>query len=296
MLKAGQAGEVTTRTDDGFEGTPAEILAIWESLAAKWHSFGPPWRPSPGDVGLYGRLAGSRLDGRVLVLGVTPELRDTVAEAGGDAVVLDISGAMHATATELLHRPESAHEQWIQKDWCDAPIPAGEFDLVLGDMIWWAEPVRRQYVLRDAIHAALKPGGLLVSRFRVSDPARADENPVSVFGRHLEEIERAPETEQVVRGALYAWAQDHTADREHKRFDMPRARAMVLELATTPELSRHEEYLRRLADRLQGPAWTCQSRDELVDILSERFEVVEEGHAEDYDSSSCPVIAFKPSG
>jgi hypothetical protein len=296
VLQGGQAGEATARSDDGFAGTPAEVLAIWDFLAEKWHSFGPPWRPSPDDIGLYRTLAGPRLAGRVLLLGVTPELRDAVAAAGGDAVVLDVSGAMHATSTELLHRSEPSHEQWIQKDWCDAPIPTGEFDLVLGDMIWWAEPVRRQHVLRDAIHAALKTDGLLVSRLRTSDPARADEDPVAVFGPYLDAIERAPETEQVVRGAIYAWAQDHTADREHKRFDMPSARAMVLELATTPELSRHEGYLRGLADRLQGPAWTCQSRDELVELLSPRFKVVAVRHAEDYESSASPVVAFEPLG
>jgi hypothetical protein len=44
------------------------------------------------------------------------------------------------------------------------------------------------------------------------------------------------------------------------------------------------------------PAWTCQSRDELVELLSTRFGVVAEVRADDYESLACPMIAFKPLG
>jgi hypothetical protein len=69
----------------------------------------------------------------------------------------------------------------------------------------------------------------------------------------------------------------------------------VLKLAATPELSRHEEFLRRCADLLVGPDWTSQSREELLEVVCARFDVVAEGRADDYDSSGYPVIALRRS-
>ena len=79
MSAGGPMGAVPARVTGGFEGTESESLAIWEADAERYHSAGSPWRPSPGDAAVYRRLAGSGLGGRVLLLGVTPELRDAVA-------------------------------------------------------------------------------------------------------------------------------------------------------------------------------------------------------------------------
>jgi len=287
-------GAAPPAADDGFEGGPDEILSFWEACAEAWHSAGSPWRPSAGDVAAYRRLAGSRLGGRVLVLGVTPELRDLVADAGGRAVVLDVSPAMYAAATAVLRHADAADETWIQDDWFDAPFPAGEFDLVVGDMIWWAVSVSNQHVLREAIHAALKPKGRLVSRFRFADPTRAGQNAVPTFREHLRLLDADPAGEQVLRGALYSWLYDHTADGRSKRLDQRRAQALVLDIAATHEFSRYETYLRGLADRLRGPDWTSQSRADLLGIVCASFDIEREEHAEDYDSGFYPVVALKP--
>jgi hypothetical protein len=257
-----------------------------------WHSAGSPWRPSARDVAAYRKLAGSRLGGRVLVLGVTPELRDAVAEAGGRAVVLDVSPAMHAAATALLRHPDTDDETWIQSDWGDASTLAGTFDLVVGDMIWWAVSVSNQHSLRDAIHAVLRPDGLLVSRFRFTDPTRAAQSAASAFRRYVRRLDQQPEDEQVLRGALYSWLYDHTTDGDYKRLDRDRARALVLEIAATPEFSPYEEYLHGFADRLHGPNWTSQSRADLLEIVCARFAVEGEEHAGDYDSEFYPVVAL----
>jgi hypothetical protein len=278
----------------GFEGTLVEALAIWEADAERWPSVGSPWRPSAGDVSVYRRLAAERLRGRALVLGATPELRDLVAEAGGRTVVVEMSGAMHACASRMLRRADPSRETWIQGDWCEALEGTGEFDLVLGDMVWWGASVRAQRVLRDALHRALKPDGLLVSRFRFTDAARAEQDPVPVLRGYLESLDRAPEDEQVLRGAMYSWLYDHTADHERRRLDRERAGALVLSLAERPELARHSEYLRGFAARFSGPNWTSQTREELLDLAGTCFEVVGEGRADDYDSLHYPVVALEP--
>lgn len=294
MLEQQRRRAVPSEGGAGFAGTPAEMLAIWEASADRWPAAGPPWRPSAGDLALYRRLAGARLSGRVLVLGVTPELRDAVAAAGGRSVVVDVSARMHAVATSLLRRADPSRETWINQDWLDVDLPVDEFDLVLGDMIWWSLSVRDQHALGDRIHAALREDGLLVSRLRFADLARVDESAASVFGRYLQELDRAPEEERTIRGTLYSWLYDHTADAEGRRLDGERAREVVLGLAARPELARHEEYLRGFAARLPGPSWTSQAREELLGIVGERFELEQEERADDYDSALYPVTAFRP--
>ena len=294
MDRAGVDAEVAAPFEAGFDGTPAEALAVWEADAEMWPSLGSPWRPSVSDTALYRGLAGTKLGGRVLVLGATPELRDLTAEAGAEPVVVEMSAAMHAATTRLLRRADPSRETWIHGDWCEVSIPGGGFDLVLGDMIWWGMSVSRQHAVRDTIHAALEPDGLFVSRFRFADTSRADEDAVSAIGRYLEQLERGPGDEKMIRGAMMSWIYDHTANRELHRLDLERARALVLSVATKPELSRHETFLRDLAGRLRGPNWTSQSREELLEIVGVRFELVQEERAEGYDSFLYPVIALRP--
>jgi hypothetical protein len=278
----------------GFEVTPAETLAIWEADAERWPSAGSPWRPSAGDVAVYRRLAGPKLSGRVLVLGVTPELRDAVADAGGRPVVFDVSAGMYAAATRLLRRADPARETWIQGDWCEPSVPDGEFDLVLGDMIWWGLSVGRQHTLRDRIHAALQPAGLFVGRFRFTDVTRADQSAVAMIDAYLKQLDGAPDEERTLRGAMVTWLYDHTADGELNRLDREKAGALVLSLAARPEFSEHRQFLQGLAERLPGPNWTSQTREELLAVVYTRFHVVGEGRAEDYDSGDYPVIALQP--
>ena len=72
----------------------------------------------PGDARGTRRLAGRRLAGSVLILGVTPELRDLVAEAGARPVIVDSSPAMYEAKiliTEMTfvapgHRKERIHK------------------------------------------------------------------------------------------------------------------------------------------------------------------------------------------
>jgi SAM-dependent methyltransferase len=293
MSASGPRGAAPAHATGGFEGTESESLAIWEADAERYHSAGSPWRPSAGDAAVYRRLAGARLGGRVLVLGVTPELRDAVADAGGQAVVVDISAAMYAAATAMLRRANPNAETWLRADWCDPSVPTDEFDLAVGDNFFWAVSVRKQHELRERLHTALKPDGLLVTRTRLVDPTRADKSVVSWMQNFLQQVDRSPEDEQAIRGASYSWLYDHTTDREHYRLDREGAHALVLELATTSEFSLYEEYLGVFAARLPGPNWTSQTREELLDVLSGRFEVVDQGRADDYDSSFYPVLAFR---
>jgi Methyltransferase domain len=275
----------------GFSGTRDELLEIWNAAAMRWSRV--PRRPTAGDVAVYRRLAGHKLGDRVLILGVTPELRDLVAERGTRPVVVDLSAAMHDATSRMLRRAHPASETWIEGDWCDAGLPADAFDLVLGDMVWWTMSVSDQHRLRDAIHRMLKSDGLFVGRFRFSDPARAAIDPIPVVAAYLERLDRGVEAREIEMELLY-WLYDHTADLHGRRFDRERTRALLLELATIPQFSRHARFLRDATTRLIGADWTSQSRQELMDLVGIGFELVAEERSGDYDSSNHPILALRP--
>jgi hypothetical protein len=289
-MQARSRGAVETPL--GFAGTREQAFAIWEAAASRWSRV--PRRPTAGDVVVYRKLASPKLDGRILILGVTPELRDLVAEAGARPVVLDMNAAMYEATTRMLTRADPARESWIQSDWCGGDLPAASFDLVLGDMIWWIVSVAKQYELRDAIHAALDPEGLFVGRFRSTDPTRAELDPGPVVAAHLERLDRDATDSRKIEAELLYWLYDHTADHQRRRLDRARTRELLLELAARPQFSQHADFLRAAATRLIGADWTSQSRQELLDLLSVRFTLVAESRADDYDSAGHPILVLRP--
>jgi SAM-dependent methyltransferase len=287
-----QLGSGPMNDDRGFQATRAETLAIWERNAEKWPSATSPWRPSPGDVAVYRRLASAKVGGRVLVLGTTPELRDLLAELGAVPVLVDMSRAMHRATSRLLRKADPSRETWIEADWCDADLPPSSFDLVLGDMVWWGISVGKQVELCETIHSALNPDGRLIGRIRFAVPTRRLEDPNPVVRTCLARLD-AGEDATRIEGELLSFVYDHTADHVRQRIQRDRARALLLELASQPEFVRHAELLSGAASRLVGADWTCQSRDELLAILYRRFEVVQEAGAEDYESSNFPIFVLR---
>lgn len=282
----------TVDTGLGFTGTRKEVLATWELAAGRWPRVAR--RPTAGDIAMYRRLAGQKLAGRVLILGVTPELRDLVAETGAQPVIVDMCAAMHDATSRMLQRADPSRETWIEADWCEADLPAAAFDLVLGDMPWLTVSVAKQHELRDAIHAALDRDGLFVGRVRFSAPARAAVDPVEAVTAHVNRLDDGGADHDRIESELLYWLYDHTADHESRRLDRARTRALLHELADAPQFSRHATFLRRATARLVGADWTSQSREELIDLLSVRFELIAEEHAVDYDSAQHPILALQP--
>lgn len=276
----------------GFAGTPEEALEIWQAAAERWARLDR--RLTPGTIAAYRKLAAPKLGGRVMILGVTPDLRDLVADAGARPVLIDMCAEMHDATTRMLRHADPAQETWIQADWCSLPVPAGTFDLVFGDMIWWSLSVARQHELRDAIGAALNSDGLFVGRLRFTDVRRARQDPVSVVAEYLERLERNPADSRRIESEFLSWLYDHTADHVGRRLDCARARALLHELASRSELRRGAEFLRSAAERLIAADWTSQSREELLALLRVRFEIVAEESAEDYEPELYPIVALRP--
>lgn len=280
----------------GFDAPPAQAQAIWETNALKWPHIGPPWRPSPGDIALYRRFARDRLPGRTLILGATPELRDLLAEHGPAPqrpVIVDQSLPMLNAMTSLARTARRGHESWQVTDWCSADLPPASFDLVLADMIWWTLGVDRQSALRDRIAELLAPDGRFVSRFRCRDPKLPGTNPVDVIDEHLARLERNGADEQALRDAMLSRLYDITVDVPGKRMSRARTHAMIAARRDEERDDAKRAFLDTTLARLIGADWTSQTREEIIPVLLERFDLVAEARAEDYESAQYPVIALR---
>jgi hypothetical protein len=201
---------------------------------------------------------------------------------------------MHEATSRMLRRADPARETWIEADWCDPTLPSAAFDLVLGDMVWWAVSVAKQHELRDRIHAMLRSDGLFVGRVRFSEPARATLDARDVVARYLRRLDDPGVDPDRIATELLYWLYDHTADHAGRRLDRTRTRALLQELADASRFAQQAEFLRMAAIRVVGADWTSQGRDELLELLGVRFEVVAQAHAPDYDSVQHPVLALRP--
>lgn len=277
----------------GFNATKEEVLRIWQNNANRWHTSSSPWRPSSGDVGQYNKLCGDKLERNVLVLGATPEVRDLVALRGGTTVLVDISQSMIECMTGLLKNPGLARETWIKSDWQEALLPEDFFDLVLGDMPWWVVSIQGQRGLRDKISHAMRADGLLVTRVRLRDSARTGEKGSDVILRFLETLDRHPDEYDILGNQMVSYLHDVTADSVNKRIDREGTKKVILDGFKFAKTPLQRKFLEEFSGKLLSADWTSQTRQELLGLIGERFSVVGEGYAEDYDSQQYPVIAWK---
>ncbi|MBI2446380.1 MAG: class I SAM-dependent methyltransferase [Parcubacteria group bacterium] len=207
-------------TQLGFLGSLNDIRNIWSGYAKGWGDRWSPWRPSSGDIDIYQTLAGEKLSGRVLLFGATPELRDLIAQNGGNIVLIDICPEMVGAATKFLRYSNPKNETWIIADWCEMPFFSDYFDLVIGDFMWWLLSVPRQKILRDQIARILKPGRNFVSRVHFCDLVRADQNIEEIIKTNLLRLHRDNSNRPQLREMIIAKIVDATADFNTKRLNI----------------------------------------------------------------------------
>lgn len=112
--------------------------ANWLRTKTDWHLIGSPLRPSATDIALFNQaLRQWQTDfdsptARILLLGVTPELRAMDWQPDSELLACDISSAM----IDMLW-PGSAfpgnHETPVRADWRALPLKTGSRNLVIGD-------------------------------------------------------------------------------------------------------------------------------------------------------------------
>jgi SAM-dependent methyltransferase len=145
------------------------LQTLWRRNSAQWPLLASPVRPCAEDIALYQQALERWRAGRgeprhrILLLGVTPELRGMSWPADAELASCDHTRAMIDTLWSHAAFP-GAWSAPVCADWRAMPFPDTTRDIALGD--GWAsmlgpDPLRRAL---GELHRVLVPGGLLATR------------------------------------------------------------------------------------------------------------------------------------
>ncbi len=132
----------------------------WQTYHEKWSRLAPPLRPDREVVAAFRQALGPRA-GKVLLLGVTPEL----ADIGDDVTAVDRSQPM----IDYIWPGDTPRRRARCGDWLSIGFADGAFDGVVGDGVLnfprYADGTRALFA---AIRRVLRPGGCFVCRLFAS--------------------------------------------------------------------------------------------------------------------------------
>jgi SAM-dependent methyltransferase len=158
------ANHVPSLTDPALSSRWCQQMTEWTNFSTVFHKLGPPLRPSPSDVQTI-RNAIYPAPGRVLLLGVTPEL----ADLGNELIAVDNSAKMLAAVW-----PGDNHRRRARlADWSALPFGAAEFEAVIGDGSLNSAPDQIEQIMQE-VRRVLSPTGKAVFRVFCS-PEKAEE-------------------------------------------------------------------------------------------------------------------------
>lgn len=273
------------------------LKGVWDAHAAQWKRIGPPLRPCPQDVRLFGESlarwanpAPDRRGPRALLLGVTPELALMEWPRETRLLAVDRNPSM---IRRVWPAPEKPRALAVCGAWETAPAAPGTFDIALGDGCFtnlsYPNGYRR---LAERLHEALSPQGLLTLRFFTRPPRpeglpeiRADleEGRTGSFHAFKWRLAMAVQGMDAERGVRL--------DDVWKAWDDLRSKAAVgiAKAGWTREAMATIENYRGAEAR-----YTFPSLEEVRRVLKGRFR--EEGCAfGDYElADRCPILSLRP--
>ena len=133
-------------------------------IVRQWSHFGPPLRPSDGDIlGMQRAIDDLPRASRALLLGLTPEIIGCRWPAGTELMAVDHSPAMMRRLWPPERGPEGARA--LLASWCAMPVPDRSIDFVIGDGCYVVFEFPDAYrALTREIHRVLRPQGRFVIR------------------------------------------------------------------------------------------------------------------------------------
>jgi SAM-dependent methyltransferase len=140
--------------------------APWKSIANLWNTyFTQPSRVSEKESQQYKKWLKEikKGDMRVLLLGVTPEIRESLAELKYNVTCIDINPEM-IQAMESVLKVKNPHEVVINEDWLNNSLKDGIFDVVVGDCVLENVGWEDRDKLLSEVKRVLKPKGIFLTR------------------------------------------------------------------------------------------------------------------------------------
>jgi len=143
----------------------------WKEIALFWSKLKPPLRPSKGEIKIYQKFIQEVLHfsktkhPQILLLGATPELRESLAKLNYFLTLIDINPLMIKAMTSLL-KVKRRKEKIIVDDWLKFNLKE-KFDLILGDHIFSNIPYSKYPKLFLNIKRHLKEEGFFITNIHL---------------------------------------------------------------------------------------------------------------------------------
>ena len=137
----------------------------WENQIDSWGAMPSPVRPSRVEMESYARLLENNNMGNALILGSTPELRDTLAKRSLVSVHLaDFTYRMPLAMLKHTQYVDAEKEIWVKSNWLSLPFSEQFFDIILGDLVLQQFTPELEGAFLQKISSLLKPEGIFILR------------------------------------------------------------------------------------------------------------------------------------
>lgn len=166
---------------------PHDLRETWNDLASNWDDWASPLRPAEEDLRLLRhaltewQASHYNQKANVFLCGVTPEIA-----AMPWSFPIDLIGMDQAESMTRLVWPGDVPglRRAVVGDWLHSGLPPQSQDIVLGDggFVFFTFPDGQRALMR-ALHALLKPDGLLVYRHFAQAPRRESPQEVVAAAR-----------------------------------------------------------------------------------------------------------------
>jgi hypothetical protein len=160
-----------------------------EVLAEQWRMTGAPYRMTDTEKQIYGRFlqeSAEHIDNpKMIVLGVTPELRELGHKYGYSVTCIDFSQTW-INAMDILMDGKAEKDIIVRCNWFEIPLQRGEYDVVVGDGPITLTELKNWDRLLEIVHQLLKPAGYFITRtiVGIGDPVPLGD-ALKIFGERL---------------------------------------------------------------------------------------------------------------
>ena len=140
--------------------------APWKQIADMWNTyFTPPSRVSKDEAEKYKEWLKEIKEGRIkaLVLGVTPEIRESLIELGYETTCIDINKEMILAMNSVL-KMKNPNEVIVNEDWLKNSLKDNDFDVVIGDCVLSNVKWEERDKLLTEVKRVLRPNGIFMMR------------------------------------------------------------------------------------------------------------------------------------
>lgn len=242
--------------------------------AQLWRRYGPPARPTEGDIRIFERHARRAVrdkTGWALVLGATPELRDLLAKMSFRVTAVDNGLRMLLAMTTLLTQV-AERENLVVGEWLTLPFGDDLFDLIIGDRSFNMLPVSRLDSLMVELWRVLRPEGLLSTSLYVHAIGRPLQQVLSEWGLGKSRI----------FADLWFWALYSSYDETSQTVDTKSYLDELDKLYEDGHLPQSTYRLFRNIEKRPGKITVPKSAD-FESLLAKYYTILSKEHSSDFD-------------